>query len=530
MQTLNGTYTSATLPAPSTVLPGTLAYTSDAGVMTSVSLSNSTYKSDYWAPSAQSQLKKKPFMPAGVQNIQPVMATPPTVAISTTNPLAAGLQFSPFNNSQQIGGGGSVDLSFCSVSRAVNPQVASLTSPLFAYVRFQHVSATAGGVGYNGGNTVQFGVMHSGLSIVLMLHGLSTNVIAKVNDQYVTLTPTAVPANNVANFYSLTFSAAALRRIDFIVDNVLGSCNFGGFFVSEGDVLYPAQIRGPRVIVMGDSFTTATGAGCSALGFSGVLADYMGWDDIIPSGIGGTGIIATGSGTYCNYNQRVATDVYPWNPDEVIIQGFFNDNSSTGAAIQAALLTLVQGIVQNLPYCRVTLFGPYVNTGSGNHTGAASLAASGFNATRLACQNVAAFFNSPQVKYIDPTTGPAPPIPQTLTLTNAVSANATTFLTTNIGFVTQGATYQWPNGERSFVRSRSGYTATVDRVASAWPIGTPIVQVGNCYMRGAGFQGAPTGIGNADNLVFTDDIHPSALGHIAIGSLLGVTWAPSLNT
>lgn len=513
-------YSVTNLPVAAAQPAGAQIYTGDIG--------NLSANGPAWTGPGLS-LRKHPFMPVGVQGIQPVMATPPTVAISTVNPLAAGLQFSPFNNSQQIGGGQSIDLSFCAVSRAVNPQVAALTSPLFAYVRFQHVSATAGGATYNGGNTVQFGVMFSGLQLVLMLHGLATNVIAKVNDQYVTLTPTAVPANNVANFYSLTFSTATLRRVDFIVDNVLGSCNFGGFWTGATDTLYAAQVRGPRVIVVGDSFTTATGAGCTALGFTGVLADYMGWDDIIPSGIGGTGIIATGSGTYCNYGQRAGTDIYPFNPDEVIVQGFFNDNSSTGAAIQAALIPFLQGIVQNLPYCRVTLFGPYVNTGSGNHTGAASLTAAGFNATRLACQNTVAALNSPLVRYIDPTTGAAPPIPQTLTLTNSVSANATTFLTTNIGFVTQGATYQWPNGERSFVLSRSGFTATVDRIASAWPVGTQITQVGNCYMRGAGFAGAPTGVGNADNLVFTDDIHPSALGHIAIGALLGTTWAAQLN-
>lgn len=53
MQTLFGTYTIATLPAPATVLPGTLAFTTDQGLLTSASLSNSTFKSDLWVPAPQ---------------------------------------------------------------------------------------------------------------------------------------------------------------------------------------------------------------------------------------------------------------------------------------------------------------------------------------------------------------------------------------------------------------------------------------------------------------------------------------------
>lgn len=452
----------------------------------------------------------------------------PTVAISTTNPLAAGLQFSPFLNSQPpfMGalGPGSIDLSFCSVMRGGNPVIAGTASPDFNLIKFETVSAVAGGGSYLGGNSIQIGVMFSGLTIVMVVKGLSTNITAKVNDQYVSLTPTVVPTNASLNFYSLTFPTAQLRRIDFIGDNVLSAFKFGGFWVSATDTLYPAPIRGGlRMMIMGDSFTTSTGAGSTALGFPGVVGEYLGIDDVWQSGIGGTGLINPGN--YCTYQQRVLTDVIPFAPDELIIQGFFNDNNFLSGQIQAALTLLISTVQNNLPLCRITVVGPYVNSGSGTHPGDP-----GFMGTRNACAATVASFASNQVRYMDPTTGPAPLLPHTTQLSAAVSAGATTFLTTNINFPVPGTTYQLPDGKRLFAISRSGFTTTVDRIPGSYPAGTQLTQVGNCYLRGAGFQGATTGIGNADNLVFTDDVHPSSPGHIAMGVMIAGMIANSWNS
>lgn len=513
-----GQITTTSLPPASAVAPGTDVYDSGLGPMYS---DGSAYRQKGYLA-----LKKHPFMPAGVANVQAVMATPPTVAISTTNPLAAGQQFTPYFNSNSTGGAGSIDLSFCSISRCGNPIIGGTTSPNFDFVRFETVSATPGGASYAGGNTVQVGVMFTGLQIVLLCKGLATNITAKVNDQYVSLTPTAVPANGTLNYYSLTFATAVPRRIDFIADNIFDSFYFGGFFIGLTDTLYPAQVRGPRIMVYGDSVTTGTGSGSTALGFAGVLAEYLGWDDVWQSGIGGTGLIATGGGSYCNYVTRAVTDIYPFAPDEVIIQGFFNDNNSPLAQVQAALVTLIAGINANLPATRVTVFGPYIQTGSGAHGGTAGT--TGFNAQRAAAKAAVASFNSPNVNYIDPSSGPAPVIPQQPTLTNSPAANATTFTTDT--FLSPGTTYQFPDGSRCFVLSRSGFTATVDRVTNAQTSGTVITQVGNCYLRGTGKVGTTTGVGNADLLVSSDGIHPSPAGHLALGLLLGEAYAAQLNS
>lgn len=441
----------------------------------------------------------------------------PAVALSTTNPLAAGQQISPFLNSN-----GSVNLSFCSIMRGGNPVIAGTTNPNFNFVQFPTVSATAGGSGYVGGNSIQVGVMHTGLTIVLVLKGLSTNVTAKVNDQYVSLTPTAVPVNATINYYSLTFSTSAERRIDFIVDNVFGPFLFGGFFIGQTDTIKPATIRGRRVMIFGDSLPTGTGAASTALGFPGVFAEYLGWDDVWQSGIGGTGLINPGS--YCTYGTRVLTDIVPFAPDEVIIEGFFNDGAFTGAQIQAALIALIASILSYLPTCRITVFGPYVNSGPGYWNG--TVGTSGFNAVRAAIANaVAAFPGSASV--IDPTSLGPVLVPMVTTLTSSPGASATTF--TAAGFVVAGSVMQFPDGSRCFVRSRSGFTATVDRVVNAQTSGATITQVANTELTGNGNIGAPTGVGNCDVMIAADGIHRSSAGHLCMGLLLGAAYVAQLN-
>ena len=142
-------------------------------------------------------------------------------------------------------------------------------------------------------------------------------------------------------------------------------------------------------------------------------------------------------------------------------------------------------------------------------------------------QNVLTQLNNPNLRWIDPSTGPAPIVPHTTVLTSSPAANATTFNTQN--FMCEGTTYQFPDGSRCFSISRSGNTVTVDRVVNAQTTGTVITQVGNCFIRGSGNVGAPTGIGNADTLIAADTIHPTAAGHLCYGMILGDGLAKIFN-
>jgi hypothetical protein len=476
-------------------------------------------------PAIALALKKRPFLPKGLTNVQQVMATPPTVAIATVNPLAGGQNFSV---AAAAGAGTGVDLSNFAISRGGNAQLAGGAFPDSTLVSFPTVSASAG-LGYSGGNAVQIGVQFTSTlatpAIVLVLKGIAGNIIAKVNDQYTSLTPTAVPNNGSINYFSLTFASPGTRRIDFIADNVLNTFRFGGMFVATGDTIIPAQIRGPRVIILGDSFSTATGAGCQALGYAGVFAEYMGWDDVWPSGVGGTGMLNPGSAQ--TYIQRIAADVFPFNPDEVIVQGFFNDAGSTGAQIQAAATALINTIQANLPMARITFVGPYVTKGAGGQAG--SIGGTGIVAQRAALPAAVAAANSPLVRYLDPSSLAPVISPQSFTLASPVTAGATSFTATGGGFLL-GTTFQWPDGSRSFAISSAGATLTVDGIPNSWPAGTVVTQCPGCYLRGSGNSGAPTGVGNADSLVGPDGIHPTSLGHLILGTQFAQYYANALNS
>lgn len=68
------------------------------------------------------------------------------------------------------------------------------------------------------------------------------------------------------------------------------------------------------------------------------------------------------------------------------------------------------------------------------------------------------------------------------------------------------------------------------QISASWPAGTVITPCPNCYLTGNGHQGATTGVGNADSLVFTDGIHPSPAGHLMLGAILGQAYAAQLNS
>lgn len=465
----------------------------------------------------------------GLSNVQQVMASPPTVAISTTNPVATGQQY-------VVAGASVVNLSNFSITGAGNPVLAGVSSPDNGLVAFNSVTAN-NGTTQNGSNVVRVSVMFNSAqatpAIAFVLKGLTGNITAKVNDKYVSLTPTAVPNNGALNYYSLTFAAAGTYRIDVIIDNVLNSGRFGGCWTgSKTDTVYPAPIRGSkRILVLGDSVTSATGGGNQSAGFVQCFAEYMGYDDVWPAGIGGTGLINAGSSL--TYVGRVQQDVIAFNPDEIIIQGFYNDGTFTTAAVQAALLTLIQTIQAVLPTCRIFIFAPYSPTGVGYQGGTSAPSSTAFVSQRAACNNVLGALNSSYVKLLDPSTLPfynssnIPAAPVTYNLTSSASANAGS-LNVSAG-LTAGAHYQFADGSRFRCLSSTGTVATVDNNPNVQANGASFVQCGTSWLSGNGKAGATTGVGNADNYIIADAVHPSSLGHLNLGLILARLYIAALS-
>jgi hypothetical protein len=473
--------------------------------------------------------KKHTLIAPGIKNIQQVMASPPTLAISTTNPAAAG-QFYGATNLTTGSLSAPINTANWTVTRAGNPVIQGAAFPALQYVGYNSILSAGGS------NIVDFSVIFSGTVLVFAIKDLNTSMLVKVNDQYVSLTPTATGSTGSTTYLSITFQAAVTGvRIDILCSDIFGAMSFWGMYTgSLTDTLEPAEIRGPRIIVLGDSITAATGAAHQALGFVGVFAEYLGWDDVWPSGIGGTGMLTAASQAYI---ARLATDVFPYAPDEVIIAGFQNDNGQKTSDIAAAASALIAAIHQNLPTCRITFFGPYTPIGSGYQFGNNAPNGTGYVATRAGLAQATA--NDPLVRWIDPTTYPlnaSSNIPlgatqqanNTHSLTQSVVALATT-LHTNIALLT-GAQYEFADGSRFRTLSIANTTATIDQCINAQANGATFKLVGNCWITGVGFQGALTGVGNADTFIFTDHVHPVSLGHRHLGIALAQQYVANLNS
>ncbi len=244
------------------------------------------------------------------------------------------------------------------------------------------------------------------------------------------------------NFYSVNVSFNGVRAIRRLTFRSGTECI--GFNTGPTDTIWrsPRQL-GPRMIVMGDSYTEGAGANL-AEGFPAVMGRVLGLEDIWTSGSGGTGYLANGSpgapGRY-TFRQRVGTDIIAYNPQIVLICGGINDtvnNASDAAALQTEATLLYRQILNNLQNCRLYVCGPWRPP-----------AASNGNTSAVNAALQAAVASVPGVKFID------------------VSH----------------------------------------------------------YFTGTGYAGAPAGDGNSDYYIGYDRVHPSAAGHLYIGTRLAGDFA-----
>jgi lysophospholipase L1-like esterase len=119
----------------------------------------------------------------------------------------------------------------------------------------------------------------------------------------------------------------------------------------------PQDRIGPRIAVLGDSFTGGTVTG---LHHSWVweMANRLGWRDVYCSGVGGTGYLNPGTGGRVKFRDRVANDIIAHSPDWVFVEGGYNDTSyGTGAITTEAGLLFAQ-IKTGLPNCKLVVMSP----------------------------------------------------------------------------------------------------------------------------------------------------------------------------
>ena len=477
--------------------------------------------------SARKDLTKPPLPKRQLIRQVIAAASAPTVTFGTTTAMTGTPQLVPLMTDSSSYNLGSQPQSLFSFTRGVlDPTNLGGLGATFANVTIN--------------NTPTYGIisagiefMHYGASLEIQF-GVSAGKFfqIKVDDQYVSLTANSLTTNS---FYKLDFSSvggAAARRI-----TVFGNTAPRFVSINPTDAIWPAQVRGPRTIIIGDSFTAGSGASsATASNFAAWLSDFLGWDDIWASGVGGTGYLATNGGVANTFRQRLAHDVIPFNPDIVWIVGSVNDDGADPTAMLAEATLLYQTIQAALPNTLIVV-SPTAKKGVGTW---ANNKLQVKDAMKAAVAVAAASSNN--ILWADPIEQPFVnngPNPLSGIIHTASTVGATTISVEGVlakaGYPQPYGTFDIGSGatrERIQVKSsvfggtfNSGnnyfFTVTPDSpMQYAHAIGETWKQVGGCYLTGHGQVGTTTGWGDCDLLTSSDGTHPTDAGHVALADAL----------
>lgn len=452
---------------------------------------------------------------------QAAMTSAPTVAMSAANvnSLSSGRYWAPVTAQNGVGANTAVYGPFTYAGAAAIVQQASYAGCVF-FTNVSYGGSTNFGGGPNGQKynhaTIAFYYFGTQFNIAMVGNGIQARFALKVDDQYVSVTPVNVPTSANFYYYNVTFAAAGWHRIELVVDqNFL----FNGIWTGAADSVMPCAVRGPRVVYVGDSFCEGSGATFPGSAIPQRVFENLGWNNYIASGVGGTGLLAT-FGTSSNYRMRFASDVFPYNPDIVILQGSTNDSAGGFSAAQMAAecAAAITALKAALPYVipivtsQAAVNGPTETTNlTWQHRAAmkaATLGGGGY--------------------FIDLLERPLPPgySPLTHTLASAPGIGVSLFQTNGTAPPAIGATYAFPDGTRCLVKSVTGtaapYSVTVESggLQTAQSLGAVMTQTGDCPWSGTGRVGATAGDGNSDAVVSNDHVHPSQAGHDMIAQII----------
>ncbi len=150
-------------------------------------------------------------------------------------------------------------------------------------------------------------------------------------------------------YFSVTFPDSKLRRIDIGCYNA----RIGAIFTDNTDTVSPT-LNPKKALVAGDSFTEGTGATAQGSGYATRLSEISGNFNLVVSGSGGTGYVATNNGRP-NLETRAQTDIVDQSPDIVIIAMGINDSLD----ITSAVTNTVDTIQTGLPNATIVLVGSW---------------------------------------------------------------------------------------------------------------------------------------------------------------------------
>lgn len=202
--------------------------------------------------------------------------------------------------------------------------------------------------------------------------------------------------SGAASWVRYTFATFKHRRIRLY----LVACDFGGITVPTNyDIKANPKAEVRRAAFVGDSWGGESGRMKFPFVIPYLLGRMLEWE-MAHCSIGGTGYInGTGSGTNYQGADRM-TGLTAYAPNFIFVFGSINDNSSSGAAIQAAATAYYAAVLAALPSAKLIVVGPQP-VGPGYESNAALLANNaGVKAAALAAANVYGFVDLIQGRVI----------------------------------------------------------------------------------------------------------------------------------
>lgn len=303
-----------------------------------------------------------------------VMATPPTLASTTTHPSAL---------TQVYGGSNAAVATQAYVIGGIQVQPFSLAFTSAIASVSGGTTNIGNGAYVSNGCALEFMTDAKKISICNSAAGTSSTFRVLVNDQYVSLTGTAFAAAGTC-WNTIDFTSAggnAVRKIRFETDasNNIYIGGVGGFQQqgiavgpTESIWLPPTENR-IKAIWYGASYVFGTGATYGANSFAGIASKLLGWDNPWQTSFGGIGYQATSGGTVPNFAQHIV-DVTINSPDVVVLcgDGPYNDVNAPPnftaalAAEPGAVTSLLKTIRGALPLVPIFVMGCFPgNSGPG---------------------------------------------------------------------------------------------------------------------------------------------------------------------
>lgn len=259
------------------------------------------------------------------------VATPPTFAVSTTQPITSSQGILYNSPLLTFNGLNAIDLGYAYRNDPTGLGVAAVGRTGF-WVEFDYYGSDfAFYFTSDTANTTGFWLWADGIPQTTAIH-----------------VPTTTGNSNL--YYRVTFPTVANRRLRIYIHKA----DIGSFYIGPKDTISKVNITRPRIVMYGDSWIAYNGTATPDPkdNFAQRLA-YMLNADIYLCAIGGSGY---NSGTYTFTNTTRLAAVKTINPDLIFIQGSINDGTDTTNTV-TNFNTVMNSFKTNLPNVPVIMAG-----------------------------------------------------------------------------------------------------------------------------------------------------------------------------